>query len=194
MSTPETLRVIRDEHHALSAMLHSLQSLIRKGPASEPKRFFDTLRAMLFYIDEFPERLHHPKESELLFPRVASKVPATAGAIARLEQDHMRGEAAVRQLQHLLLAWELLGDGRKQALVDAFGQYAAFYREHMQLEESEILPAAEKSLTPQDWAELDAAFSANRDPLTGRYPADGVYEELFKRIVRDTPPPIGLGG
>jgi hemerythrin-like domain-containing protein len=30
-------------------------------------QFFDVLRAMLFYVDEFPERLHHPKESALLY-------------------------------------------------------------------------------------------------------------------------------
>jgi hemerythrin-like domain-containing protein len=27
------------------------------------------LRSMMFHIDEFPERLHHPKETELLFPK-----------------------------------------------------------------------------------------------------------------------------
>ena len=57
---------------------------------------------MLFYIDEFPERLHHPKESELLFPRVARLAPETAEVIARLEKDHSNSESAVRELQHLL--------------------------------------------------------------------------------------------
>jgi hypothetical protein len=45
------------------------------APGDEPERFFDVLRAMLFYIDEFPERLHHPKESDLLFPKLARRVP-----------------------------------------------------------------------------------------------------------------------
>jgi hypothetical protein len=38
---------------------------------------FDVLRAMLFYIDEFPERLHHTKESELLFPSCANARPSS---------------------------------------------------------------------------------------------------------------------
>jgi len=194
MTTPETLRVIREEHNALSAMLQSLHLMVRRGPDVDPRKFFDTLRAMLFYIDEFPERLHHPKESELLFPRVASLAPQTQEAIARLEQDHAKGEAAVRELQHLLQAWEWLGDSRRQAFVDALERYLGFYRDHMHLEEAEILPAAERTLSAQDWTELDAAFGANRDPLTGRYPPDAVYEQLFKRIVHDAPAPIGLGG
>ncbi|MEO0003307.1 MAG: hypothetical protein RLZZ22_999, partial [Pseudomonadota bacterium] len=48
MKTPETLRVIRDEHNALSGMLQSLSLLIRRGPGADVQRFFDTLEAMLF--------------------------------------------------------------------------------------------------------------------------------------------------
>lgn len=42
----------------------------------------------------------------------------------------------------------------------------------MAAEGHELLPAAIKHLTPDDWARLDAAFAANRDPLTGRHEAD----------------------
>ena len=194
MSIPLTLRVIRDEHNALSAMLQSLHLLLRQGPEGDPKRFFATLRAMLFYIDEYPERLHHPKETELLFPRVLRHSPEAAAAVQKLDLDHVHSERAVRELQHLLLAWELLGESRRAAFVDAFGKYINGYREHMLLEETAILPVAENSLSAEDWAEVDAAFAANRDPMTGKYPAEGIYEELFKRIVHDAPAPIGLGG
>ena len=54
-----SLRIIHDEHAALSAMLQSLRMMVRRGPGDGPEQFFDVLRAMLFYIDEFPERLHH---------------------------------------------------------------------------------------------------------------------------------------
>ncbi|WP_307776803.1 hemerythrin domain-containing protein [Ottowia beijingensis] len=63
-----SLEIIRDEHSSLAAMLQSMRMLVDRGPGDDPKNFFDVLRAMLFYIDEFPERLHHPKETELLFP------------------------------------------------------------------------------------------------------------------------------
>jgi hypothetical protein len=68
-----------------------------------------------------------------------------------------------------------------------------FYLDHMQLEETQILPQAEKSLSAQDWTELDAAFASNRDPLTGKYPRDPLYDRLFTRIVMTAPEPIGLG-
>jgi hemerythrin-like domain-containing protein len=189
----ESIRVIRDEHAALAAMLKSLGMMVDRGPVDEPESFFDVLRAMLFYIDEFPERLHHPKESKLLFPRVARLAPETQELIARLEQDHLKGESAIRELQHLLLAWELVGDSRRLAFDQAAKSYLVFYLEHMRLEETTILPAAQKVLSEADWGELDAAFATNCDPLTGKYPRDPAYDRLFTRIVMRAPAPIGLG-
>ena len=189
----ESLRIIHDEHDALSAMLRSIGMMVDRGPGNDPTNFFDVLRAMLFYIDEFPERLHHTKESELLFPPVAKLAPETRELIEKLEKDHQHGESAVRELQHLLLAWELIGDARRGAFDAAAKRYLAFYLEHMRLEETVILPVAQKVLSDSDWDELDAAFATNCDPLTGKYPRDPVYDRLFTRIVSLAPAPIGLG-
>jgi hemerythrin-like domain-containing protein len=188
-----SLQIIRDEHSSLAAMLRSMTMMVERGPGDNPEQFFDVLRAMLFYIDEFPERLHHPKESDLLFPRVVRAAPSVMAAVQKLESDHMNGEKTVRELQHLLLAWELLGEPRRPAFMAQCKQYVAFYLEHMRLEETVILPQAEKVLTEAEWKELDAAFEKNCDPLTGKYPPDPAYDRLFTRIVMRAPAPIGLG-
>jgi len=190
---PSSIHIIRDEHAALAAMLRSLGMMVERGPGAHPQNYFDVLRAMLFYIDEFPERLHHPKETELLFPKVAERAPETAELIAQLDREHALGESNVRQLQHQLLAWELLGDSRREVFVVAAKRYLGFYLEHMRQEENVILPAALKVLQPEDWKEIDAAFETNCDPLTGQYPPDPAYEQLFTRIVNHAPAPIGLG-
>jgi hemerythrin-like domain-containing protein len=188
-----TLRVIRDEHASLSAVLQSILMMLDHGPGDAPETFFDVLRAMLFYIDEFPERQHHPKESDLLFPKVVRAAPQTMEAVACLEHDHISGELAVRALQRQLIAWELLGETRRPVFETAARAYVAFYLEHMKLEETVILPAAEKALNAADWHELDAAFGSNRDPLAGSCPRDPAFDRLFTRIVMKTPAPIGLG-
>lgn len=190
---PSSIHIIRDEHTALAAMLRSLGMMVDRGPGAHPQNFFDVLRSMLFYIDEFPERLHHPKETELLFPKVAERVPETAALIAQLDKEHELGESNVRKLQHLLLAWELLGESRREPFAVAAKRYLGFYLEHMRLEETVILPAALKVLSIEDWQEIDAAFETNCDPLTGKYPLDPVFEQLFTRIVNHAPAPIGLG-
>ncbi len=188
-----TLDVIRDEHQALAAMLRSLQMLLAQSRREQRLPDFELLRAMLFYIDEFPERLHHPKESELLFPRVAARCPELAPLIQRLERDHADGEHAVRQLQHALLAFEMMGEARRAAFEQAAERYVRGYLEHMAAEEQEILPAARRAFTATEWEPLDEAFSTNADPLTGRHEPAPDYQALFRRILMRAPAPIGLG-
>ena len=82
---------------------------------------------------------------------------------------------------------------RAQALYHALALFVAHNFEHMHLEESVILPEAEAVLTEDDWAEMDAQFEKNADPLTGNYPPPAEYEQLFSLIVQRAPAPIGLG-
>jgi hemerythrin-like domain-containing protein len=185
-------QIIRDEHAGVAAVLRSLRMMVGQEPGDEPERFFDVLRAMLFYIDEFPEKLHHPKESDLLFPLLVRAAPGLAPVIRRLEDDHARGEGRVRELQHLLLAWELIGESRRAAFVNAAHEYVAFYLDHMRVEEAELLPVAEQALSAAEWAGLDRAFESGRDPLAGGT-HDPRYERLFTRIVLAAPAPIGVG-
>lgn len=188
----QALQIMREEHAVLASVLRSLSLLLDMGPQDEPERFFDVMRAMLFYIDEFPERLHHPKETRLLFPKLASVAPELHPVIERLESDHLQGEQRVRGLQHLLLAWELIGESRRAAFEQAAKAYVAFYLQHMRTEEHDLFPHAQRLLTSEDWAELDAAFSKDRDPLASGE-RDPCFDRLFTRIVTATPAPIGVG-
>jgi hemerythrin-like domain-containing protein len=190
--TRAALRIIHDEHAALAAMLRSILLLLAQHRQRGTLPDFGTLRAMLFYVDEFPEKRHHLKESELLFPKLRARTPLAADVLERLDQDHARGERSIRDLEHALLGFEMMGEARREAFESAAQQYVDFYLAHMSLEEKQILPLAERELSEQDWAELDAAFGANRDPLTGHQPEDE-YRALFTRITNSIPAPIGLG-
>lgn len=186
------LDVIHDEHQALAAMLRSMSLLVSQAHGHGQVPDFGVLRAMLFYVDEFPERLHHPKESELLFPRVRERCPELAATLDKLEAEHASGEAAIRALEHAMLAYEMLGAGRRAAFDEALAHYVDGYLHHMRTEENTVLPAAIKHLSEADWAALDQAFATNRDPLTGHAAADE-FEPLFRKIVMSAPAPIGLG-
>jgi len=186
------LRIIHEEHVALSAMLRSILLLLAQHRRQGTLPDFAALRAMLFYVDEFPEKRHHLKESELLFPRLRARTASAGEALDRLDREHAQGERSIRDLQHALLGFEMMGEARRESFERAAQQYVDFYLAHMSLEESQILPLAEQVLTEQDWTELNAAFASNRDPLTGHAP-DDEYRALFTRIVNAVPAPIGLG-
>lgn len=186
------LTVIHDEHQALAAMLRSMSLLVAQAHREQHPPDFGVLRAMLFYVDEFPEKRHHPKESALLFPRLRLRCPQLAATLDQLDADHAHGEALIRLLEHALLAYEVLGESRRQDFVEALDRYVDGYLSHMAIEESDVLPAALAHFDAADWAALDEAFAANRDPLTG-HAADDVYRPLFRKIVMSAPAPIGLG-
>lgn len=188
-----TTRIIREEHMALSAMLRSILLLLEQHRREATQPDFTALRAMLFYVDEFPEQRHHRKESELLFPKLRARTPLARDMLDKLDADHARGEHMIRELEHTLLGFEMLGEVRRSVFEQAAQRYVDFYLAHMAIEEREILPLAERVLTEQDWADLDEAFKANRDPLTGHEP-DADFRALFTRIVGIVPAPIGLGG
>jgi hemerythrin-like domain-containing protein len=190
--TPSALDVIRDEHHALAGMLTALRHLARdlRDRGGEPD--FALLRAILFYIHAFPERLHHPKESELLFPAIRRRDPTLTAVLDRLDADHDRGEHAVHALVMQLLEYEQLGERCRDAFVASVEQFVERYLEHMAVEERDVLPRARALLERDDWRAIDAAFAENRDPLTGHTPSEA-YKALFGRIVRLVPAPLGLG-
>jgi len=190
--THSSLTIIREEHSALAAVLRSIPMLLAQHRRQGSLPDFAALRAMLFYVDEFPEQRHHRKESQLLFPKLRARTPLARDLLDRLDEDHSRGERNIRDLEHALLAFEMLGERRRADFEEAAQRYVDFYLAHMRLEEEHILPLAERALTPGDWQELDEAFSRNKDPMTGHTP-DAEYRALFSRIVQIVPAPIGLG-
>ena len=192
-----SLTIIRHEHRALSAMLRSILLLLgdhrRRGTLPD----FGALRAMLFYVDEFPEKLHHPKESHLLFPKLRGHSAHSDRVLDRLERDHARGEHAIRGIEHALLGFEMMGETdqhepRRATFETAMTLYVRFYIEHMHIEEAEVLPLAEAMLGSGDWAELDGAFLTNRDPLAG-HDAVAAYQPLFTKILGALPASSGVG-
>ncbi|MFG6416094.1 hemerythrin domain-containing protein [Roseateles sp. DC23W] len=190
---PLAVRVIRAEHDALAAMLRTLPLLLAAQREAGAAPDFGALRAMLFYVDEFPERLHHQKESELLFPRLRALAPELRMTLDELEADHAQGERAIRELQHSLLAWEQMGDARRDKFEQQLRVYAARYLRHMKREETEILPRAAALFTPEDWADLDDAFGSHQDPLAPRpgQSVDAGYAPLRQRILAALPEPFG---
>ena len=117
-------------------------------------------------------------------------MPELAAVIDRLDRDHARGERAVRELEHTLLAFEVMGESRREAFEQALTATCASTSSTW-ASRKQFLPAA-RAPAPADWAALDAAFAANRDPLTGHEP-DDVYRPLFSKIMTDAPAPFGPG-
>ena len=189
----DAIGIIKDEHRSLAAVLHGMLYLVHQTRDRGTKPDFRLLGAMVHYIDTVPERFHHPKEDKYLFALLRVRCPTAGPVLDRLHQEHQVGADKIRMLEQALLRYEHGGgDEFRTAFATAVEQYAAFHWDHMRCEENEVLPLAEKHLTPADWEIIDAAFAGHTDPLLGA-DAKTEHDMLFKRIVNMAPPPIGVG-
>lgn len=159
-------RIIADEHRAMRSVLGALQHVTRElidGNRIDLELVDDILR----YVEEFPRRVHHPKEDAFLFSKLRTRTRELDGLVAVLERDHEEEEAMLREIRSEFA--ELGSRGKKAAsfgrLVD---EYAGFMLRHIAVEENVVIPLSEKKLTEQDWEEIDAAFARSEDPLSGR--------------------------
>jgi hemerythrin-like domain-containing protein len=116
------IQTIVREHQQLSAVVNGLtrfvESLSEGAHAPGPM----VMRAMLYYIREYPEQVHHPKGDKYLFPRLRSRTDELDEVIEELEAQHVEGDARVRDLEHALTRCELTGSSAAPAvrkLVDA---------------------------------------------------------------------------
>jgi hemerythrin-like domain-containing protein len=188
---PQLLTALYAEHRSIAAVLWAMEMLVSQhrdqGRAVDPRVF----RAMLYYLDVFPEREHHPKEEKLLFARIRARTHEGDAVLDELAAEHESGARAIRELEQALVRLEEGGEAEFPAFSAAVDRFVGAYREHIRKEERDVMPLAQRVLSPADWAEIEAAFGSHRDPLSGVPERD--YDALFRRIVHLAPAPIGLG-
>ena len=177
----QAIAIIRDEHRSLAAVLHAWQHLLKTTREQNAAPDAALMRAMLHYIQAFPLALHHPKEDEYLFRLLRERTHTVEAELDELERQHERDHQLVTELADTLER-QIAGSAKLDDIEQAVARYAKFMWEHMGREEGVILPAAQRYLTDADWAEINAAFSENKDPRFGG-DTDAEYKRLFSRIV-----------
>ena len=187
---PVTIDVIHREHQAIASVLHAFRAIVAGIREGRFEADFQLLSAMIEYITEVPEKIHHPKEDYYLFAKLAERSPAARPLIDELEKQHRDGYAMTKELEHALVHFQGRGPSAFPEFDAMVDRYLAFSWKHLNLEEAELMPLARKSLSEEDWAEVDAAFSANYDPWSG---PENEYAALFTKIVSLAPAPIGVG-
>ncbi|HEU0202636.1 MAG TPA: hemerythrin domain-containing protein [Burkholderiaceae bacterium] len=184
--------VIRGEHRALAAVMEAIKTLVADADGPD-KIDFRLLWTMLYYIEAYPDRLHHPKEEQFIFSRLRERSPAAVALIDELHRQHEAGADEIAQLRTALGHFEAGVPGAQAALRAAVQRYAEQMWAHMTTEEQQLLPLAQSHLTPDDWKHIAQAFADNNDPVLGRQPQAELLA-VFRRIVDWAPAPLGFGG
>ena len=180
------IAVILREHQQMSTVVEGMRRFVGLLAAGTPAPGLMVLRAMLYYIREYPQQVHHPKEDRYLFTPLRDRTDEFDYVLAELESQHAQGDARLRNIEHALTRYELKGAPALRDLRAMVDAYAEFYADHRCMEETLVLPAARHLLTEDDWVEIDAAFGENHDPFEGTKLEDD-FGNLFSMIVNAIP-------
>ncbi len=186
-----SLAIVQREHRALAAVLYTFDHVladIRAGKVAPDFAMFD---AVLSYVQDFPDRFHHPKEDGILFPLILKRAPEMKPVIEELQAQHHEGVRLTSDLKWKLDAWKADPAKAFAAFDTAAQKFIEWQRKHMAKEERTVIPTAREKLDASDWAAADAAFADNDDPIFGTNPKKA-YDQLLSRIASLAPEPYGL--
>ena len=190
----QALSIIRSEHRTLAAVIHALEHVAADMAAGKLTPDYKLLWSIIYYIDEFPERLHHPKEDAVLFPRIRARTHDIDDVLDELGRQHVSSHPHLDALKTLLGRMEADIPGALQAFSEKIAVYASFHWKHMTQEESLVLPKASEVFTAQDWEEVAASFAENKDPLLDASARNSEwFRQFYRRIVTLVPEPWGVG-
>lgn len=179
----DAVQLIHQDHVNLDKVLTVLLEVGGDLPEQRSEDALSVLNDCVYYIEVFPERFHHPKEETILFPFVRRKRPDLAPVLNELETQHESGRKAIEEMAESLRKLASDWDGNREAFQEQVRSYVKLQREHMSVEEREILKPVEASLSSVDMNTINRAYGVTTDPLFGENLATG-FEALLKRITR----------
>lgn len=186
-SSSRAIGRIKEEHRALACVIGAMRILVSQFRERRAGPDLALFESMLQYVENVPDRLHHPREDQTLFPAVLAGSPGSATLIATLEREHVRAAPILADLRRALALYRARGANAINQLAGAVDEFADFYWAHMRVEEEQLLPLAMACLGTGDWERVERAFSDYSDPLFGATLA-AEYGDLYRFIAAHAPP------
>ncbi len=178
------MQQLKTDHRNIARLLVTLEQQM-EIVHEERSADFDLMLDIMIYMTQYPDHTtHHPME-DLMFEKLIAQDDSAKEIVARLEREHEgladKGGRFLEMLRHVV-------DGalvERDALEEAGRDYIAFLRSHMEIEDSEAFPRAERALSEQDWADVESGMDARTDPVFGPVVADQ-FRSLYDYIQRES--------
>lgn len=162
-AVPAALDMIRKEHRTMTRLLDMLERQIDLfEKTGEPD--YELVGEILDYFRSFPDLYHHPKE-DLVFKWLEKRDPEQAAAFGNLEEEHEKVSARLVRFTRAIVNVLMQAEVPREKVVEVARDFIDGERRHMSAEEKYFFPAAERVLSEQDWAEIDARVSKFKDPI-----------------------------
>ena len=175
--------ILRSEHEAVLSALATAEHFARQlahgslVPA-------EALGALDEFLELFLHTLHHQKEEKLL-AILRQKGERVKGCASVALSGDEEGFALFRRMKEAAEAGARGSEGSAAAWAEAAPAYAALVRQHVNREDSVLLPMADRLLSEDEQRELAADFAA----LDARALRSGIAEQIEAARARFTQVP-----
>lgn len=176
------LNTICEEHRSLASVVQGLRFLVSRYRTREADADFALLRAIVFYLREFPQKQHHPKEDAYLLELLQKRTAHAKAITAELKKQHREESKLVAALEAALEAFSDGAPGGMDAFAMAAEQFSDHVLDHMALEENSLLPLAQHYLSGEDWVTIGEAFGDNGDPRFNSNASED-FSQMFRQLL-----------
>ncbi len=175
------LNTIHQDHRNLITLLSVLNWKLEAIRAGETVRY-SLIRDIIDYMETYARKHHHPKE-ELIYGYSKQFHPSDNIDYDRLDREHEHLAEVIEDISQKVEMILLDAVIPLEQFADVLEDYIKTQKEHLGYEESTVLPEIARTLTPDDWRNIEQQWQHGvaDDPLFGREVAER-YRELAEYI------------
>lgn len=146
-------------HRAYRRESRLIGELIAAVPDGDTERAAILARHLTWY--EAGLTNHHHGEDQLVWPLLYERAGVDTAIVIRMERQHARVAETLASVLEALPAWQASADGdRRERIVNAISFHRGVLMQHLDDEESHLLPLAARYLTGAEWEALGEHFVA----------------------------------
>jgi hemerythrin-like domain-containing protein len=159
------IKKLRIDHRNMSRLLDEMETQLGLFHAGENPDYI-LMMDIMQYMGHYPDLFHHPRE-DLIFKKLIERDPSARLVVKDLMQKHETLAGNAKQFTdslHTVLSEVLV---EREAFEAQGRDYVTTLRRHIDVEESQVFPLAQRVLNEEDWKDIDSAMEAIEDPLFG---------------------------
>ena len=153
------IKELKNEHEAVLLTIRILDQIttrLKSGQTIE----LEHLDQILEFLAVFVDKCHHSKEEKVLFPAMeAAGIPLEGGPIAAMLYEHVQGRSFVQGLRSGVDGYRDGKDSSATEIIENAQKYGKLLTSHIDKENNVLYVMAERVLSAEKMAEMEAAFN-----------------------------------
>ncbi|WP_068273160.1 nitroreductase/quinone reductase family protein [Aldersonia kunmingensis] len=149
-------------HRIFRTAFPEIAGLVRRTPSTSSRRSEVVASYLDFLLNGV--RAHHTTEDDNIWPRLLARAAPDSALVERMERQHEAAAAAAEQVRELAAQWRVTPTNGSE-LAAAIDRLTAVLVEHLDDEETHVVPLIREHITVAEWEQFgEDAFAKFTNP------------------------------